>query len=71
MLSGVLETNGKGERKSERKDLLLLFESNNFRLLLSYFKHGYYFTWGSFNADKTPHMLDKFVCDESFFSLSK
>ena len=54
-------------RNSKGKDLLFLLDSIKFRALLTYYRHENYTTWRSFNSNRSPHMLDNFICYRSFF----
>ena len=66
--SEVLETNGIDNINAKGKDFIFLLGANKFRLLILYFKHDNYVTWGSFNTNKTPHMLDNFICAKPFYA---
>ena len=68
MFSDVIVTNGIDNKNAKGKSFLFLLGANKFRLFLSYFKHANYVTWGFFNTKKTPHIMDNFICDQSFFS---
>ena len=52
MFTDVVGTNGIDNRNAKGKYFLFLLGANNFRLLLSYFKHNNYVTWRSFNTKK-------------------
>ena len=68
MFLDALGTNGIDNRNTEGNYFLFLLWYNKFRLLLSYFKHDNYVTWHSFNAGKTPYMLENSICAKSCFS---
>ena len=40
-------------------------------MLLNYFKHRNYTTWQYFNSTRSPHMLDNFICSQTFFHWAK
>ena len=63
----VIGSNGINNRSDNGKDLLFLLNNIKFRLLLTYFTHNNYTTWRSFNSNRSPYMLDKFICSRPFF----
>ena len=67
MFNEVLGTNRLINRNSKVKDLLFLIKSRKLKVLLSYFIHKCYTTWKLFAVGNSPHMLDNFICSESFF----
>ena len=66
MFNGVLGPNGIRNRNEKRKDLLFLIKAQKLKVLLSYFTHNCYTTWKSFAIENSPHMLDNFICSETF-----
>ena len=44
---------------------MFLLKANNFKLILSYFKHGSYVSYRAFNNNKTPHIYDHFISSQS------
>ena len=62
----VLGPNGIRNRNAKGKDLLFLIKDQKLKVLLSYFTHKCYTTWKSFAIGNSPHMLDSFICSESF-----
>ena len=67
MFNDVLGPNGIINRNAKGKDLLFLIKSQKLKVLLSYFTQKCYTTWKSFAIGNSPHMLDNFICSESFF----
>ena len=67
MFNDVLGPNKIRNRNGKGKDLLFLIKSPKLKVLLSYFTHNCYTTWKSFAVRNSPHMLDNFICSESFF----
>ena len=57
----ILGPHGLDNRSLKGRDLLYLYKSNNFKILLSFFAHTNYITYRSFNESKTPHTLDNFI----------
>ena len=58
-------------RNLKGRELLYLYKSNNFKILLFFFAHTSYITYRSFNESKTPHMLDNFIsCGKIFKRIS-
>ena len=66
MFNDVLGPNGIRKINTKGKDLLFLIKSQKLKVLLSYFTHNCYITWKSFAVGNSPHMLDNFICSESF-----
>ena len=56
-------------RDLKGRELLYLYKSNNFKILLYFFAHTNYIIYRSFNESKTPHMLDNFISCEKFFKI--
>ena len=67
MFNDVLGPNRIINRNAKGKDLLFLIKARKLKVLLSYFTHKCYTTWKSFTVGNSPHMLDNFICSESFF----
>ena len=67
MFNYVLGPNGIRNRNAKGKYLLFLIKSQKLKVLLSYFTHNCYITWKSFAIGNSPHMLNNFICSESFF----
>ena len=67
MFQDVIDPNGLSNRNLKGKDLLYLLKPNQFKILLSYYKHNNYVTYRKFSASKSPHMLDNFICCDKFF----
>ena len=63
----ILGPLGLDNRNLKGRELLYLYKSNNFKILLSFFAHTNYITYRSFNELKTPHMLDNFISCGKFF----
>ena len=69
MFNGVLGENGIINRNAKVKNLLFLVKAQKLKVLPSYFTHKCYTTWKSFAVGNSPHMLENFICSESFFKL--
>ena len=67
MFNDVLGPNGIINRNAKGKYFLFLIKAQKLKLLLSYFTHNCYTTWKSFAVGNSPHMLEKFICSDSFF----
>ena len=63
----ILGPHGLDNLNLKGREILYLYESNNFKILLSFFAHTNYITYRSFNESKTPHMLDNFISCGKFF----
>ena len=63
----ILGPHGLYNRNLKGRQILYLYKSNNFKILLSFFAHTNYITYRSFNDSKTPHMLDNFIICGKFF----
>ena len=63
----ILGPHGIDNRNLKGQELLYLYKSNDFKILLSFFKHTNYVSYRSFNDAKTPHMLNNFVSCRRFF----
>ena len=67
MFRDILGRHGINNRTNKGKDLLFLIKSFNLKILLTYFQHATFVTYGSFSAKKSPHILDNFICCNGFF----
>ena len=67
MFNDVLGPNGIRNRNPKGKYLLFLIKPQKLKVLLSYLTHNCYTTWKSFAVGNSSHMLDNFICSESFF----
>ena len=63
----ILGPHGLDNWNLKGRDILYLYKSNNFKILLSFFAHTNYIIYRSFNDSKTPHMLDNFISCGNFF----
>ena len=69
MFNDVLGPNRIINRNSKGKDVIFLIKSWKLKVLPSYFTHKCYTTWKWFSVGNSPHMLDNFICPESFLKL--
>ena len=67
MSRDAIGTYGINNRNAKGKDLLFLFNSIRFRVLLTYYRNENHTTWRSFNYTISPHILDNFICSRPFF----
>ena len=65
----ILGPHGLDNRNLKGREILYLYESNNFKILLSFFAHTNSITYRSFNELKTPHMLDNFISCRKIFKI--
>ena len=66
IFNDVLGPNVIRNRNAKGKDLMFLIKAQKLKVLLSYFTHNCYTTWKSFAVVYSPHILDNFICSESF-----
>ena len=67
MFNDVLGPNRISNRNSKGKALLFFIKARKLKVLLSYFTHNCYTTRKSFAVGNSPHMLENYICSESFF----
>ena len=69
MFNEVFGPNGIINRNAKGKGLLFLIKARKLKVLMSYFTPKCYTTWKLIAVGNSPHMLDNFICSESFFKL--
>ena len=66
LYKGVIWPFGIDNRNMKGRILLSVLSHNRLRVTNSYFKKPYFVTWISFNASRSPHMLDVITTSDSF-----
>ena len=67
LYKGVIGPLGIDNRNTKGRRLLSVLSQNRLKVTNSYFKKSSFVTWRSFNASRSPHMLDVITTSYSFF----
>ena len=67
MYKGVIGPFGIDNRNIKGRRLLSVLSQNRTRVTNSYFRKPCFVTWRSFNASRSPHMIDVITTSDSFF----
>ena len=66
LYKGVIGPFGIDNRNMKGRRLLSVLIQNRLRVTNSYFKKSSFVTWRSFNASRSPHILDVITTSDSF-----